>query len=119
MTTNLLKSRGGFGTPEPVFRWHRCTLVRPVGGPVTIVLRMSRSLELMTDGTLRLHLMVHVGPDGVMATMYSWHRPAASAMVGTVEAERMLDEGIRELVDSLQQGIDIFVEQMPDAHLAT
>ena len=54
-----------------------------------------------------------------MATMYSWHRPAASAMVGTVEAERMLDEGIRELVDSLQQGIDIFVEQMPDAHLAT
>lgn len=119
MTTNLLKSHDGWGAPQAVFRWHRCTLVRPLDGPVTMVLRMGRSLELMDDGTLRLHLMVDVGPDGVMATMFSWHRPMASAMVGTVEAEQMLGEGVRELVEHLQQGIDVFVDQLPDSRSAT
>ena len=114
-TTNILKSHDGFGAPQTDFRWHRCTLVRPLDGPVTLVLRMGRSLELMADGTLRLHLMVDVGPDGVMATSYNWHRPLASATVGTVEAEHMLDEGVRELVDALQQGIDVFVDELPEA----
>jgi hypothetical protein len=70
----------------------------------------------MEDGTLRLHLMVHVGPDGVMATMFNWNRPMSSAMVGTVEAEQMLEEGVRELVTALQQGIDVFVDQLPGSH---
>ncbi len=119
MTTNLLKSHDGFGTKQSVFRWHRCTLVRPLDGPVTIVLRMCRSLELMEDGALRLHLMVHVGPDGVMATMFNWLRPMTSAMVGTVEAEQMLDAGARDLVVALQQGIDVFVDQLPDSRNAS
>ena len=38
----------------------------------------------------------------------------ASAMVGTVEAEQMLDDGVLELVEQLQQGIDVFVEHLPD-----
>lgn len=119
MTTNLLKSHGGFGTGQSVFRWHRCTIVRPLDGPVTMTLRMARSLELMEDGTLNLHLMVDVGPDGVMSTMFNWHRPMASAMVGTVEAEQMLDNGLRDLVEQLQQGIDVFVDQLPDSRSAS
>lgn len=118
MTTNLLKSHSGFGGLQSVFRWHRCTLVRPLDGPVTLVLRLGRSLELMEDGTLLLHLMVDVGPDGVMSTMFNWQRPMASAMVGTVEAEKMLDDGVRDLVEALQQGIDVFVDQLPDSRTA-
>ena len=101
MTTNLLKSHGGFGGPQVEFRWHRCTLVMPMDRPVSMTLRMSRSLELLDDGTLLLHLMVHVGPEGVMATNFNWHRPVASAPVGTVEAEQMLEDGVRELTDAV------------------
>ena len=84
-----------------------------------MTLRMGRSLELMEDGTLNLHLMVNVGPDGVIATMFDWRRPMASAMVGTVEAEQMLDDGVRELVEQLQRGIDVFVDQLPDPRSAS
>lgn len=115
MTTNLLKSHGGFGGPQVVFRWHRCTLVTPMDRPVSMTLRMSRSLELLHDGTLVLHLMVHVGPEGVMATNFSWHRAATSAPVGSVEAEQMLDDGVRELTEALKQGIEVFVDELPDA----
>ena len=34
LTANLLKSHGGFGSAQSVFRWHRCTIVRPLDGPV-------------------------------------------------------------------------------------
>jgi serine/threonine protein kinase len=115
LTMNLLKSHGGLGSDQSVFRWHRCTVVQPLDRPVTMTLRMGRSLELMEDGTLNLHLMVHVGPEGVMATTFNWHPPVASAMVGTVEAEQMLDEGVRDLVEQLQQGVDVFVEHLPDS----
>ena len=119
MTTNILKSHGGLGSAQPAFRWHRCTIVQPLNGPVTMTLRMARSLELMEDGDLRLHLMVDVGPDGVMATMFNWHRPMASAMVGTVKAEQMLDDGVRELVEQLQRAIDVIVDQLPDSRSAS
>lgn len=115
LTANILKSHGGFGRGYSVFRWHRCTIVQPLDSPVAITLRMGRSLELMEDGTLNLHLMVDVGLEGVMATMFTWVRPMASAMVGTVEAEQMLDDGVRELLEQLQQGIDVFVDHLPDS----
>ena len=114
MTTNLLRSHGGFGGPDVMFRWHRCTLVAPLDRPVSMTLRMSRSLELLGDGTLLLHLMVHVGPEGVMATSFNWHRPVALAPVGSVEAEKMLGDGVEELAGALREGIDVFVEHLPD-----
>lgn len=114
MTANLLTIGRGFGSPQVEFRWHRCTLVAPLEQPSSMTLRMSRSLELLEDGSLALHLMVHVGREGVMATNYNWHRPVASAPVGTVEAEVMLEDGVRELADALREGIDVWVERLPD-----
>jgi serine/threonine protein kinase len=90
MTINILRSHGLYGR-EVVFRWQRCTLVAPLDGPMSITLRMSRSLELLDDGTLLLHLMIHVGPEGVMGTNFNWHREVSSAPVGSIEAEKMLE----------------------------
>lgn len=115
MTANLLKSHGGWGGPTVEFRWHRCTLVAPLDAPVSLTLRMSRSLELLDDGSLVLHLMVDVGPDGVMATNFNWHPPAASAPVGTVEAHQMLEHGARELAAAVREGIEVLVDQLPEA----
>lgn len=61
-----------------------------------MTLKMSRSLELFDDGALVPHLMVDVGLEGVMQTSFNWHRPLASAPMGSVEAERILEEGVRD-----------------------
>jgi hypothetical protein len=114
MTGNLLTIGRGFGSPRVELRWHRCTLVAPLEQPSSMTLRMSRSLELLESGLLALHLMVHVGREGLMATSYNWHRPVASAPVGTVEAELMLEDGVRELTDALREGIDVLVKELPD-----
>lgn len=113
MTANLLTSDHGWG-PSVEFRWQRCTIVSPLDGPRAIVLRMSRSLELLEDGSLVLHLMVDVGPDGVMATNYNWHRPAASAPVGSIEAAKMLETGVRELAVAVRDGVEALVEALPE-----
>jgi len=114
MTANILKSSGGHGGPHVEFRWHRCTLVVPLDEPAPMTLRMGRSLELLNDGSLVLHLMVHVGPDGVMGPAYNWERPVAAAPVSTVEADQMLQDGARELAHALRGGIDYLVDQLPD-----
>jgi serine/threonine protein kinase len=114
-TTNILRTRTSMGGRTVEFRWHRCTLVAPLDRPSSMTLRMSRSLELLDDGRLLLHLMVDVGLEGVMQTSFNWHPPVASSPVGSVEAERMLEEGVRELADALREGIDVFIEQLPGA----
>lgn len=87
MTSNIVRSHGGWGGPDVVLRWQRCTLVSTLDEPLPITLRMSRCVELVGDGSLILHLLVHVGPEGVMGTNFSWERPAAAAPVGSIEAE--------------------------------
>ncbi len=114
MTANLLTSHHGWGSPAVEFRWHRCTVVSPLDGPIPTILRMGRSVELLDGGLLALHLMVHVGPDGVMATSYNWHRPVTSAPVGTIEAEKMIEDGVRDLAEALRAGIEVLVEESPE-----
>jgi len=114
LTINILKSHIGWGTPVE-FRWQRCTVVAPLDRPMSTTLRMGRSLELMENGTLVLHLMVDVGPEGVMGTDFNWRSPGATAQVGSIEAEQMLGDGVRELTDELRHGIKVFVEKLPDA----
>jgi hypothetical protein len=39
---------------------------------------------------------------------------AIRARVGSVEAEKMLDDGVRELTDALKCGVEVFVDNLPD-----
>jgi len=112
MTRNILRSHYG---KEVVFRWFRCTIVAPFDEfPGSTALRMSRSLELYDDGELQLRLMVHVGPQGVMGTDYDWMLVEMTAPVGSVEAEKMLEDGIGELTAALKDGVEVFVQKLPD-----
>jgi hypothetical protein len=114
MTQNLLRTHLYLGDGREVaFRWHRCTIVAPFDQPGSVTLKMGRSLELFTDGTLLLRLMIHVGPVGVMGTYFDWQSEERSASVGSVEAEKILEDGIRELSEALKQGVDVFVEHLP------
>jgi len=58
--------------------------------------------------------MVHVGPEGVMGTDFDSQLEIRSAPVGSVEAEKMLEDGVRDLSEALKAGVDIFVEKQPD-----
>ena len=112
MTRNILRTHYG---KEVVFRWFRCTIVAPFDDwPGSTVLRMGRSVELFDDGAIQLRLMVHVGPQGVMGTDFNWTLGEMSAPVGSVEAEKMLQNGIRELTDALKRGVEVFVEKLPE-----
>jgi serine/threonine protein kinase len=113
LTRNILKTHHHYGK-ELLHRWQRCTLLAPFDRPGSSTLRMGRCLELFDDGTLRLLLMVHVGPEGVMGTDFDSRLEVRSAPVGSVEAEKMLEIGIRDLSEALKTGIDVFVEKQPD-----
>ena len=118
LTQNILRSQSHWGQ-QVEFRWQRCTLVAPMDRAVSMTLRMSRCLELMEDGTLRLHMLVLVGPEGVFGTDFSWQPNMRSAAVGSIEVEKMLEDGVRDLAKALEDAIDVFVEKLPDTNHAS
>ena len=117
LTLNLLQTRLYMGDPrEIVFRWQRCTLIVPFDLPGSTALRMSRSLEIFDDGQLTLRLWVHVAPEGVAGGYYfDWQNAYESTHVGSVEAEKVLEDGIRDLSSALKNGVDAFVDHLPES----
>jgi hypothetical protein len=118
MTQNIVRSHSVWGQ-DVQFRWQRCTIVAPMDRPGSMTLRMSRCLELIEDGSLRLHMLIQVGPEGVFGTEFSWQADTRSAPVGSVEAEKMLTDGVEDLAKALAQAIDVFVEKLPDTNQAS
>jgi hypothetical protein len=114
MTQILLRTQvyAGLGR-EIIFRWNRCTLVAPSNRPGSVTLRMSRSAELFSDGAFLLRLWVHVGREKTMGSFFDWQSPDMSAPVGSVEMEKMLQDGVADLAAGLRQGVEAFVEHIP------
>ena len=114
MTRNLLRTHvhGGLGR-DIIFRWQRCTLVAPLSRPGSVSLRMSRSVELFSDGAFLLRLWVHVGREKTMGSFFDWQSPDLSAPVGSVEMEKLLQDGVAEAIGGPKQGVDAFIEDLP------
>jgi hypothetical protein len=112
MTQNLLRTHAG-RRHEVIFQWQRCTLVAPSSRPASAALRMSRSVELFGDGSFLLRLWVFVGPQGVMGSYFDWLWPETPVPVGSVEMEKVLQNGVAELARQLKQGVEAFVEHLP------
>lgn len=113
MTQNLLTADRRYHH-DLLFRWQRCTFLAPFERVASTSLRMSRALELYDDGKLYLLLMVHVGPEGTMGSYFDSQIEIRSAPVGSVEQEKMLEDGVRDLADALRAAIDVFVENQPE-----
>lgn len=114
MTQSMLKTHHPVYPRAVDFRWQRCTIAAPFDLPGGVALRMGRSLELFNDGVLTLHLMVDVGPQRVSGTDFHWRLGHASASVGSLEAERMLENGIQQLTEALKRGVEVFVDKLPE-----
>ncbi|MEP7022594.1 MAG: hypothetical protein ABJB47_02025 [Actinomycetota bacterium] len=74
---------------------------------------MSRSLELREDGLLLLHLLIMVALQKAMGSDFDWASGERSVPVGTVEAEKMLEDAVTETSDALRVAVDVFVERAP------
>jgi hypothetical protein len=69
---------------------------------------------LLDNGLLVLNLLVVVSPKATMGNYFAWQSGDRSAAVGSIEATRMLEDALGELAEALKQGIDVFVERLPD-----
>ena len=116
LTRNLLRTRPNYRQPAVVFLWQRCTIISPFERTGSIVLKMGRSLELLSDGRLLLRTMVNVAPGRTMGSHYHWQSEDRYAPAGSVEAEKMLDEVVSELAEVLKRGVDVFVEHLPPSN---
>jgi len=112
MTQNIVRVR--HPRQQVLFRWQRCTLVAPFDRSSSTTLRLSRSLELLGNRRIVLNLLVLVSPKATMGNYFTWESGDRSAAVGSIEAEQMLEGAIAELSQALKQGIDVFVERLPD-----
>jgi len=116
MTDELTRNtvRGHHPDQQVIFRWQRCTLVAPFDRASSTILRLSRSLELLDNGLIVLNLLILVSPKATMGNYFNWESGDRAATVGSIEAEKMLDDTLGELSEALKQGIDVFVERLPD-----
>lgn len=110
MTENLV--RGRYFGRRVIWDWRRCTLVGPLPGRAgeRRALRMSRVLELLDDGHLHVHLMIHVGREGLMGADYHWvPSEELSARVGSIEADLMLERAVEMLAKEVGPAVDALV----------
>jgi len=48
-----------------------------------------------------------------MGNYFTWESGDRTAAVGSIDAEKMLQDPLGELPEALKQGIDVFVEHLP------
>jgi len=109
LTRNILRTHEGFGKPPAVFIWQRCSQIGSGPAHHRYTLRMGRSLELAEDGELTARALIAVGyPNLAGSDNHLWQSPPRTAPVGTVEAEKMLQDAVAELRDQLALGLNIF-----------
>ena len=66
------------------------------------------------DGTLIFRAFVLVGLNRTLGSNYSWQSEALKAPVGSVASERMLEEGVARLAEKVQEGLAVFVAELPE-----
>ena len=49
-----------------------------------------------------------------MGSYFAWESGSRTATVGSIEAEKLLEDAVSEITDALKQGIDVLVEHLPD-----
>jgi len=111
---NVLHTGRHYGAPDIVFAYDRVSRIGSGEEPNRFELSFGRGLELTADGTLIFRAFVLVGRHGLGGSVYSWQSEALKAPVGSVESERMLEEGVAVLAKEVQEGLAVFVAQLPE-----
>ena len=110
---NVLHTYQHSGAPNIVFAYDRVSKIGSGEEPFRFELSFGRGLELTDDGTLIFRAFVLVGHQRISGTSYSWESEALTAAVGSVTAERMVEDGVAVLAEKLQEGLAVFVAELP------
>lgn len=111
---NVLHTYRHSGAPEIVFAYDRVSKIGSGEEPLRFELSFGQGLELTADGTLIFRAFVLVARQHMGGGAYSWESGASEVPVGSVESERMLEEGVSALADRVQEGLTVFVAELPD-----
>ena len=111
---NVLHTPRSWGGPEIVFAYDRVSKIGSGDEPRRFELSFGRGLELTADGTLLFRAFVLVGLNHTLGSAYSWTSETLRAPVGSVESERMLEEGITVLAEKVREGLAVFVAELPE-----
>lgn len=111
---NLLHTPRSWGGPDIIFTYDRVSKIGSGEEPRRFELGFGRGLELAADGTLIFRSFVLVGPQRSFGSPYSWTSEPLEAPVGSVAAERMLEEGVAVLAEKVQEGLAVFVAELPE-----
>jgi len=113
-TRNMLSTPDHMGAPEIVFKVQRLSQIASGPGYSIFALRLGRSLELTSEGELIFRSYVDVGNPEVSGHVFNWHSQDHKAAVGSVQADVMLQEAIDETARKLTEGLEAFVESLPE-----
>lgn len=115
LTANTVRSQLELsGQARVINRWHRCTKVTVTDdrGPG---LRMSRSLELLSDGRLAFVWFVQAMKHGFLGGgAFSLGPVRDEAVAGSLEAEKMFDVQVAAMGEALKQAVDALVNALPE-----
>ncbi len=112
LTRNILLSLPPYSA-NVVFKWQTCDRL-PAGEPLfAYSLRFGRSLEVFKDGNVAFRWRIQVGREKVSGGHFWQQEKPARARVGSIEAERMLQEEIENLMKPLTEALRVFAEELP------
>ncbi len=110
---NVLHTYQHSGAPDIVFAYDRVSKIGSGEEHFRFELTFGRGLELTDDGTLIFRAFVLVGHDRIGGNAYSWESEPLTATVGSVTAERTIEDGVAVLAEKLQEGLAVFVAELP------
>src|SRR6266511_4047877 len=111
---NVLHTLRHSGAPDIVFAYDRVSKIGSGDEALRFELSYGRGLELTAHGTLVFRAFVLVGHEAIGGSAYSWESEALEAPVGSVESERVLEEGVTALAERLHEGLRVFVAELPE-----
>jgi hypothetical protein len=74
---------------------------------------MGRGLELTGDGALIFRALIDISYPSLGGSDFFWQSGEREAPVGTIEADRMLQDAVMEVEQQLEKAVAVFVDKAP------
>lgn len=110
---NVLTTYRSSGAPEIVFTHIRTSRISSGPEYAQYQLTIGRGLELTDGGTLIFRAFAEVDYRGLAGSDFTWQADEREAEVGSIEADKMLEEGVSELAAKLKEALAVYVEKVP------
>jgi serine/threonine protein kinase len=110
---NVLTTYRSSGAPEIVFTHIRTSRISSGPEYAQYQLTIGRGLELTDGGALIFRAFAEVDYRGLAGSDFTWQAEEREAEVGSIEADKMLEEGVSELAAKLKEALAVYVEKVP------